>query len=87
MKKGFPMMIRNGWNLNKGLGFVRVVHVWTLERMIAADYAPGDMRWTLMVLALRALRGISPFKARICESEGRTTGLPDGRCGNWSLAC
>jgi len=81
------MMIRHDLRLSKGLGWARSAHLWTLERMIAADCVPGDVRGTVIALALRALRAMPPFRRSADEAEGRVTGLPDGRSGHWSFAC
>jgi hypothetical protein len=87
-----PMMIRrhldfHDFNLDKGLGWARSAHLWTLERMIAADCIPGDIRSTAIALVLRALRAVPLFRSRACESEGRAVGLPDGAQRVWSFAC
>jgi hypothetical protein len=81
------MMIRNEFNFNKGLGWARSAHLWTLERMIAADCVPGDIRSTAVALTLRALRAVPLFRSRACEPEGRAAGLPDGHRRSWAFAC
>jgi hypothetical protein len=78
-------MIRQDVRLSKGLGWARSAHLWTLERMIAADLGSGDLRWAAIALALRALRALPPFRSEADDTEGRATGLPDGR--HWSFAC
>jgi len=80
-------MIRHDLRLGKGLGWVRSAHLWTLERMIAADFGGGDLRWTAIAFALRALCALPPFRSGADATEGRTAGLPDGRSGHWSFAC
>lgn len=78
-------MIRYDTSLSKGLGWARSAHLWTLERMIAADFGGGDLRWTAVAFALRALRALPSFKNGVDATEGRATGLPDER--HWSFAC
>jgi hypothetical protein len=78
-------MIRQDVRLSKGLGWARSAHLWTLERMIAADLGSGDLRWAAIAFALRALRALPPFRSEADDTEGRATGLPDGR--HWSFAC
>jgi hypothetical protein len=78
-------MIRHDLRLSKGLGWARSAHLWTLERMIAADFGGGDLRWAAVAFALRALRALPSFKNGADATEGRATGLPDGR--HWSFAC
>lgn len=80
-------MIRYDLRLSKGLGWARNAHLWTLERMIAADLSSGDLRWAAIAFALRTLRTLPPFRSGADEAEGRTTGLPDGRLCRWSFAC
>jgi hypothetical protein len=80
-------MIRHDLSLSKGLGWARSAHVWTLERMIAADLGSGDLRWAAIAFALRALRALPPFKSEGDKAEGRSAGLPDGRLGRCSFAC
>src|SRR5665213_1031425 len=80
------MMIRHpldfhDFNLNKGLGWARSAHLWTLERMIAADLGGGDIQWAIIAFVLRALRGVALFKNRANPPEGRAAGLPDGHPG------
>ena len=80
-------MIRHDLRLGKGLGWARSAHLWTLERMIAADFGGGDLRWAALALALRALRAMPPFRHGTDATEGRTAGLPDGHPGHWCFAC
>jgi hypothetical protein len=77
--------LRLSKSLGKGLGWARSAHLWMLERMIAADFGSGDLRWAAVGFALRALRALPPFKNGADATEGRATGLPDGR--HWSFAC
>ena len=77
--------LRLSKSLGKGLGWARSAHLWTLERMIAADLGSGDLRWAAVTFALRALRALPPFKNGADAMEGRVTVLPDGR--HWSFAC
>ena len=80
-------MIRHDLRLSKGFGWARSAHLWTLERMIAADLGSGDLRWAAIAFALRALRALPPFRSGADATEGRTAGLPDGRSGGWCFAC
>jgi hypothetical protein len=86
------MMIRrhldfHDFSLDKGRGWARSAHLWTLERMIAADFVSGDMRSTAIALGLRALRAVPLFRSCSNRPGGREAGLPDGTCGHWSFAC
>lgn len=81
------MMIRQYFGLEKGFGWARTAQFWTLARVCDAGCVPGDMRATLIGLALRTLRAIPARKACASDPKGRSAGLSGGACRQFGFAC